>query len=73
MDKILDMCSGKYETGSLADAGYGVEVMCANWNPAAEMMRLEQAPVAAVKRQFPAHPEIDDIDAFLRKMYAFQS
>ncbi len=48
---------------------YGMEVLCANWNPVAT---AEAEPVGRVCRKLLADLPAIDVDAFLKQFYRYQ-
>lgn len=53
-----------------ADAGYGEELLSANWNPVIALLERSAARTAeAARRERPAIGE-DDADAFLGRIYS---
>jgi hypothetical protein len=63
----MNMSGYEIERGETVETAYGEEVLCAGWVPALAL-RESQPECATVPPELAAA----DVDAFLRKMYAWQ-
>jgi hypothetical protein len=63
-------CGIEHEAST--DEEYGVEVMCAGWNP--QLTLASESPVAQTNRHINLLADLAgvDVDAFLKKMYECQ-
>jgi hypothetical protein len=73
MDTIVmntSECDIKHEAPM--DEEYGVEVMCAGWNPLLTLVGEISVDPTNRHVNLPADLAISDVDAFLKKMYELQ-
>ncbi len=63
----MNMSGYEIERDEAAESAYGEDVLCAGWVPALALRESQQEHVA-----MPAELGTADVEAFLRKMYAWQ-
>lgn len=63
----MDMSGYEIERGEAAETAYGEEVLCAGWVPALALRESQPEPAT-----MPPERAAVDVEAFLRKMYAWQ-
>jgi hypothetical protein len=73
MNIIMNMGNYEFEADESVTSEYGVEVMCAGWNPALALAQQQQLPVAHGQQvKMPADLAVADTELFLQKMYSYQ-
>lgn len=73
MNIVMDMSSYEFEADESATAGYGVELMCAGWNPALALAHQQLPPVTHGQQvKIPSDLALLDAELFLQKMYIYQ-
>jgi len=74
MGIIMNMSNYEVERDDALEAEYGEEVLCSGWNPAIALA-CQQHAFPATERQLmmPSSLATVDAEAFLRKMYIWQS
>jgi hypothetical protein len=72
MNTIAMNVDGSIEQEAQTDEEYGVEVLCAGWNP--QLTLASESPVAQTNRHVSLLADVAgvDVDAFLKKMYECQ-
>ncbi|MDO8925946.1 MAG: hypothetical protein Q7U94_03430 [Sideroxyarcus sp.] len=71
MTIVMNMNGYEIEREAVAVEQYGDEVMCAGWNP--QLALVGEHTQTTERAAMPASLANADVDAFLNKMYAYQS
>jgi hypothetical protein len=73
MATTMNMSGYEIEREEVTFEEYGDEVMCAEWNPQLALISDLPAGIADKCSAFPGDLADVDVDAFLQKMYEYQS
>lgn len=72
MSITINMSSYEIEHDSM-EAEYGLEIMCAGWNPAVDLVYTQQLHLPTEKQMImPTDLTTEIAELFLEKMYAYQ-